>query len=102
MTTLAEYLRMPWTVKIERQEDEDGVWLEATVEELDGLHASAPESGDIQPAFYEALGCHLEAMIRDGAEVPVPAGYRPAPAVPQDGYATRTSSNAATLFMTLA
>ena len=91
MPSLAEYLRMPWTVKVERQEDGDGVWFEATVGELAGLYASVPESGDLQPAFYEVLGCHLWAMLLEGTEIPIPAGYRPAP--PEGERETWTSSS---------
>lgn len=96
MTTLAEYMRMPWTVDVEGQDDEDGVWLEATARELPGLRASARASDDIQAALYEALECHLGAMISDGVAIAVPAGHRHAPTVPHGE--TRTSLEPATQF----
>ena len=77
--TLKEYLRMPWTIDIESQEDGDGLWLEVTVYELEGLHVSVSEGEDLREAFYEGLECHLEAMLRDEEPITIPSSYRPSP-----------------------
>lgn len=69
--TLAEYLRMPWT--IERSvHDDDGEYVALRVRELPGFVAAGRTDEELEQNFWEALPAFLESYLTNGEQPPLP------------------------------
>jgi predicted RNase H-like HicB family nuclease len=69
--TVAEYLRMPWT--IERSvHDDDGTYIALHVRELPGFVAAGRTEEEVEQSFWDALPAFLESYLADGEPPPLP------------------------------
>lgn len=76
--SIEEYLRMPWTVRISRNE-EDG-YLVARVVELPDVIATGIDEKELEGAFWDSLRASIECYLHFGDAVPTPdPSRRPVP-----------------------
>lgn len=69
--TMAEYLRMPWT--IERSvHDDDGEYIALRVRELPGFVVAGQTDAEVEQMFWDALPAFLESYLEDGEAPPLP------------------------------
>lgn len=69
--TLAEYLRMPWTI-VRSTHDDDGDYAALHVQELPGFVVAARTDDELERLFWDALPAFLESYLQDGEEPPLP------------------------------
>lgn len=68
--SIEEYLRMPWTVRVSRNE-EDG-YLVARVVELPDVIATGVDEKELEGAFRDSLRASIECYLHFGDAVPTP------------------------------
>lgn len=69
--TVAEYLRMPWTIERSLHHD-DGEYIALHVRELPGFVAAGRTNEEVEQAFWDALPAFLDSYIADGEQPPLP------------------------------
>jgi hypothetical protein len=69
--TIAEYLRMPWTI-VRSVHDDDGEYIALHVQELPGFVVAARTDDELERRFWDAFPEFLESYLVDGDEPPLP------------------------------
>lgn len=74
MKDLEYYLALPWTIRMGKEEYEDGVreWV-LEIEELPGFTLVADTQAELFLRYRPALELFLESYLMDGEEPPIPA-----------------------------
>lgn len=72
MKSIADYLTLPWAVRLFEQDD-DGLYYVITVEELPGFSVVGDTREEVISEYPLALRCYLEGCINAGEEPPLPA-----------------------------
>ena len=74
---LAALLRLPWTIRVERDEDEG--YLIARVAEIPSALATADTDADLERELWESLQVSLEVYLDHGDNVPLPPSAKALP-----------------------
>lgn len=69
--TLAEYLRMPWTI-VRENHDDDGAYLSLRIEELPGFVVAGRSEDEVEAMFWESLAAFLQSYTEAGESPPMP------------------------------
>lgn len=69
--TLEEYLHLPYTIEVTRDEEEDAGWV-ARVVELPGCITQGEDFQELGEMIEDAMRMWIETAIEDGAEIPEP------------------------------
>lgn len=69
--TIAEYLRLPWTV-VRSEHDDDGHYVALHVPELPGFVVAARSEVELEGMFWPALEAFLQSYLSAGEEPPAP------------------------------
>ena len=66
------YLDLPYSISIQRREDEDGVCYVGKVLELDGCHSHGATKNEAFANLQEAMAGYLEVKLEYGDFIPEP------------------------------
>ena len=66
------YLDLPYSISIQRREDEDGVCYVSRVLELDGCHSHGTTKDEAFANLQEAMEGYLEVKLEYGDPIPEP------------------------------
>jgi len=69
--TVAEYLRMPWTINRSVHHD-DGDYIALHVEELPGFVVAGRTDDEVEHLFWDALPAFLQSYLAEGEQPPLP------------------------------
>jgi len=69
---LEYYLSLPYSISIQRREDEDGICYLGKVLELDGCHSHGATKEEAFVNLQEALEGYLEVKLEYGDPIPEP------------------------------
>ncbi len=72
--TLAECLRMPWTI-VRENHDDDGEYLSLRIEELPGFVVAGRTEDEVEALFWDALSAFLQSYTEAGESPPMPTPY---------------------------
>ncbi len=74
MKDLEYYLAQPWTIRVGREEYDDGVfeWV-LEIDELSGFTLVADTQAELFLRYRPALELFLDSYVMDGEEPPLPA-----------------------------
>jgi len=70
--TLEYYLNLPYSISIQRREDEDGICYVSKILELDGCHSHGATKDEAFSNLQEALEGYLEVKLEYGDTIPEP------------------------------
>lgn len=76
--SLADYLRMPWTVS-RSVHDDDGQYVALHIDELPGFVVAARDEDELERLFWQALPPFLESYLSEGETPPLPNALLSAP-----------------------
>lgn len=76
--TVADYLRMPWTI-VRSAHDDDGDYIALHVEELPGFVVAGRTDEEVERLFWDALPSFLKSYFEEGDEPPLPNALLAAP-----------------------
>ena len=70
--TVEEYMRLPYTIEVVRDDDENGGGWVARVAELPGCITQGEDFQELGEMIEDAMRMWIETAIEDGAEIPEP------------------------------
>lgn len=76
--SLADYLRMPWTVRRSVHCD-DGEYVALHIDELPGFVVASADENELEQLFWEALPAFLNSYLEEGETPPLPNALLSAP-----------------------
>jgi predicted RNase H-like HicB family nuclease len=76
--SLADDLRMPWTVR-RSVHDDDGEYVALHIDELPGFVVASADENELEQLFWEALPAFLESYLEEGETPPLPNALLSAP-----------------------